>query len=78
MSSKQPRDIFDELGTPHEKQEPPRFDYAVNDFRRGDIMVRLRGISELQQRPSNETTVQALMQDAINLLMVHYEKDPVI
>jgi len=49
--------------------------------RRGDIMVRLpyRVRRHLQALAFQErTTVQKLMEKSINLLMGHYDRDPVI
>jgi hypothetical protein len=49
--------------------------------RRGDIMVRLpyRVRRHLQALAFQErTTVQKLMEKSINLLMGHYDKDPII
>ena len=81
MSGKPARDIFADIGTRHQDQDPPSSERAADEFRRGDIMVRLpyRVRRELQQLAfDRQTTVQSLMQEAINLLMVHHNKDPLI
>lgn len=81
MSGKPARDIFADVGTRYQDQDPPSAERAADEFRRGDIMVRLpyRVRRELQQLAlDRQTTVQSLMQEAINLLMVHHNKDPLI
>ena len=81
MSGKPARDIFADVGTRHQDRDPPPSERAADEFRRGDIMVRLpyRVRRELQQLAfDQQTTVQRLMQEAINLLMVHHHKNPLI
>ena len=81
MSGKPARDIFADVGMRHQDQDPSSSERAADEFRRGDIMVRLpyRVRRELQQLAfDRQTTVQSLMQEAINLLMLHHDKNPLI
>lgn len=81
MSSRHAANFFPADGTQHQPQDTPLFERAVDDLKRGDIMVRLpyRVRRELHKLAfEQETTVQKLMQDAINLLMVRHDRDPVI
>jgi len=81
MSSRHATNVFPDNGPQYHQQDALLFERPVDDLKRGDIMVRLpyRVRRELHKLAfEQETTVQKLMQDAINLLMVHHDRDPVI
>lgn len=79
MRGTRARDIFADTGEPHEETESPF--RAVRPSRRGDIMVRLPYEARQKLRLlalEEDTTVQALMEEAINLLMERYKQDPLV
>lgn len=81
MSGKPSNDIFADVGIRHQDHDPLSSEPPADEFRRGDIMVRLpyRIRRELKRLAlDRQTTVQMLMQEAINLLMVHHDRNPLI
>ena len=81
MNSKGHSKIFADAGSQNQERESLSFEGTASGSKRGDIMVRLpyEARRELRQLAfDQEITVQALMEEAINLVMMHYHRNPVV
>lgn len=81
MNNRGTSKIFADAGPQKQEQGSLSFERpAISESKRGDIMVRLpyEARRELRQLAlDHETSVQKLMEEAINLVMIHYHRDPV-